>query len=189
MKLLKIFFLTYSLISTGFSAQENYILYNYIVTIHGTSNLHNWDETVKKVTGNEVINWNKDGSFDINAVNIRMDVHSIKSDHSVMDNKTYDALKADANPEIIFTLSTPVKSIRGNSNTVSAQGDLTIAGVTKRINMQVTISKSSNEKLVFEGSLPIKMSDYNVDPPTALFGMLKTGDNITLSFKMNFIKH
>lgn len=189
MKSIEFFLMILIFISTGFSAPENYFLYTYKITIHGTSNIHDWDESVKKVAGNGIINWNKDGSFDLDALNLRMDVHSIKSDHSVMDHKTFDALKADANPEIIFILSMPVKSVGGNSNTVSAQGNLTIAGITKHVIMRVSVSAPSKEKLVFEGSQPIKMSDYNVDPPTALFGMLKTGDNITLNFKMDFIRH
>ena len=41
---------------------------------------------------------------------IKMEVASIKSDMgSGMDNKTYRALKADANPEILFLLNVPVK--------------------------------------------------------------------------------
>ena len=30
------------------------------------------------------------------------------------------------------------------------------------------------------------MTDYGVDPPTAMFGMLKTGDAITINFETTF---
>lgn len=184
-----ILLLSFPLLSTVNAVHNNYILSNdYSVTIHGTSNLHNWVETVGKVTGSAIVNLNDDGSSDLEQIQIKMDVRTIKSDNSTMNNKTYSALKADANPEITFTLEIPVKSIKisPGANSISASGELTIAGVTKPVTMQVKISMPEHGKLVFLGSQIIKMTDYGVSPPTALFGVLKTGDDITLDFKTNF---
>ena len=192
MKSLKYFFLLSTaivLMSAATLVKNNYTLADdYVVTIHGTSNLHDWDEKVETVTGDGIVNWNKDGSFDLSAINIKMDVRSIKSDNSVMDNNTYKALKAEANPKIIFTLNLPVKSIQAKANEkiVSAKGNLTIAGVTKPVDMQVKVFMREHGKLAFEGSQTIKMSDYDVDPPTALLGTIRTGNEITLHFKTNF---
>ena len=171
------------------TAKNTYTLSkDYTVTINGTSNLHSWDEKVTTVSGNGTVNWDN-GSFELVAVNIKMDVHSIQSDMgSAMNNKTYKALKADANPEIIFALNVPVKAIQTNVNekTVTAKGNLTIAGITKAVDMKVKISMVEKGKFVVEGSQSIKMSDYNIDPPTALFGTLKTGNEIVINFKTNF---
>ena len=163
---------------------------DYVVTIHGTSNLHDWDEDIQTVTGNATINWNEDKSFDLDAINIKMNVYSIKShEGSFMNNNTYKALKADAHPVITFILRSPLKSIKANSiaNNVSMPGSLTIAGVTNNITMQVKLVMDSQGKLTIEGSQIIKMTDYGVIPPTALFGAIRTRDNITLSFKGDFI--
>ena len=162
----------------------------YTVTIHGTSNLHSWDEKVGTVTGEGTVNPNSDGSYDLEAMDIKMEVHSIKSDMgSIMNNNTYKALKADEHPQIIFALSTPVKSIQINTveKTVAIKGNLTIAGVTKPVNMQVKIVMQAKGKLLFEGSQTILMTDYGVKPPRALLGTLKTGDEITINFKTSFI--
>jgi polyisoprenoid-binding protein YceI len=170
--------------------ENKYILATgYTVTISGTSNFHDWDEKVGTVTGDAVINWNGDKSFDLAAINIKMDVHSIKSNEgSAMNNNTYKALKADANPEIIFALNTPITVTPNSSvNTFSAKGKLTVAGVTKPVEMRVKLSMQGKDKLIFEGSQTIKMTDYGVNPPTALFGTLKTGDDIVISFKTSFV--
>jgi polyisoprenoid-binding protein YceI len=162
---------------------------DYVVTIHGTSNLHAWDEKVQKVTGKGTINWNNDGSFDLSGISIKMDVHSIKSDMgSVMDNNTYKALKADEHPEIIFTLLGQAKSILANSNNkiITVHGNLTIAGVTRFVEMKAKVNMQGKGKLIFEGSQPIAMSDYGISPPTAIFGTLKTGNDITINFKISF---
>jgi len=160
---------------------------NYTVSIHGTSNLHDWDEKVGTVTGEGNVKWNADGSFDLTAINIKMDVHSIKSDMgSVMDNNTYKALKASSNPEIIFKLESPVNNIpKASEKIVSALGNLSIAGVTRAVNMQVKVYMQPSGTLTFEGSQTVKTTDYGVDPPTALFGTLKTGKEIKINFKIN----
>ena len=172
------------------SSSEKYILdSDFSVTIHGTSNLHDWEEKVNKVEGTGHIDWNEDGTFNLNSITIKMQVNSIKSDNAVMEKKTYAALKERQFPEITFTLAAPALSIRdGSSGTVfTVKGNLTIAGITRTVDMQVKIQMSAHEKLSFTGSQKINMTDYGVEPPTALFGMLKTGDTITLDFKTSFV--
>ncbi len=162
---------------------------DHTVTIHGTSNIHNWDEKVGTVTGHSNATFNDDGSFDLDAIEIRMNVHSIKSSKgSVMDNNTHKALKADKHPEIIFTLTEPIKAIKSETNQkfISAKGNLSIAGKTKPVTLYVKISIQGKVKLKFEGSQTIKMTDYGVNPPTALFGTIKTGNEITIRFITNF---
>jgi len=158
----------------------------YNVTIHGTSNLHDWDETVETVTGDGIIDWNADGSFDLGAMKIKMLVHSIKSkEGSIMNNNTYKALKADDHPEIIYALTDPVKAIPVNGHIISAKVDIFIAGVTKRIDMNIKAT-SKGRDVEFEGSQIIRMTDYGINPPRALLGTLKTGNEITIHFKANF---
>ena len=181
---------TLTFITSGTTTNTYVLDKNYVVTIHGTSNLHDWDENIETVSGNATISWNEDKSFDLDAINIKMNVYSIKShEGSFMNNNTYKALKAEKNPVITFILRSPVKSIKANSigNNVFMAGSLTIAGVTKNITMQVKLVMDGQGKLAIEGSQIIKMTDYGVTPPTALFGAIRARDSITLGFKGYFI--
>src|SRR5689334_21075197 len=66
------------------------------IIIAGTSNVHDWEEKVETLYGNGTITWNTDGSLNLTSLLIKVDCKAIKSSHgSLMDNKTYDALKAD----------------------------------------------------------------------------------------------
>jgi hypothetical protein len=38
----------------------------------------------------------------------------------------------------------------------------------------------------FEGSLPLKMSDYNMKAPTAMLGVMKVGDQVTVKYNVTF---
>jgi len=175
--------------ANNIQAQNNYSLITFGVTIDGTSNLHSWDEKVETVSGKGIINWSSDKSFTLQSFNIVMQVNSIKSDEgSTMNNKTYKALKSDQFPTITFSLTQPVVPITSNADpySVVAKGNLTIAGVTRPVTIPIEISTDRNKKITIVGAQQVRMTDYGVDPPTALFGVLKTGDDITISFNTTF---
>ncbi|ANI88435.1 hypothetical protein A9P82_03420 [Arachidicoccus ginsenosidimutans] len=162
---------------------------DYTITINGTSNLHDWHETVDKALGRGIITQNTDGSFNIDSLYIRMDVHSINSpEGKTMVNKTRDALKANQYPFITFSIASPLKITTANKDgvTVNTPGELTIAGVTKHIIIQGKIYAGDAHKFIFEGTLPVMLNDYNITPPTAMLGLLKVKNAITVHYRTSF---
>jgi polyisoprenoid-binding protein YceI len=168
-------------------AQSSYQLSAYAVTINGTSNLHNWNEKAEKISGKGDVKQNADKSFTLQSFSVAVPVKSIKSDEgSIMDNKTYNALKAGKFPEIIFSLTEPLNVPDGaNSYAATAKGRLTIAGATRAVTMPVKIT-IEDKKITVEGVQVIKMTDFGTNPPTAMLGMLKVGDQVSVSFKAAF---
>ena len=123
------------LISADEPAKNTYILTrDYAVTIDGTSNLRDWQEKVGEVTGDMTATVNEDKSIALRAIRISMKVLSIKSNIGrAMDNKTYEALKASAYPEILFTVSAPVRlvQVRDCQAAIPVRGELALAGISK----------------------------------------------------------
>lgn len=161
------------------------------ITIGGTSNVHDWEEKAETSNGTGMISWNTDGSFNLLSLLIKIDCQSIKSSHgALMNGKTYDALKADQFPSISYKLTTPLINIKplASGITVNTEGQITIAGITKTISMQVKILGSSTGQLLFEGTKTISMTEFKVKPPTAFMGAIKVGDNVTVKFKANFTR-
>jgi polyisoprenoid-binding protein YceI len=150
--------------------------------------VHDWTESVNKITGDAQIVWNEDGSFTIRQLSLKVDVSSIESEHgSIMDNKTFDALKGNSNPYITFkmtALNSIVKS--GNGYLIKLQGDLTIAGKTKSVEISGMGYIKENGKLLFDGSKSLKMSEYGISPPTAMMGAMKVGDDVTIKFRVYY---
>lgn len=181
-----------TLIAAGDHAKGDYILTReYTVTIEGTSNLRDWKENVGQVTGDMTAAVNADGSVELILIRIKMQVLSIKSDMGrVMDNKTYEALKATAYPEILFTVKTPLKltPVSQGRQPINLVGDLFLAGVYRPVVMQVKKLAVDHDNLLIEGSENIRMTDFGVKPPSALFGTMKASSDITIHFKTIFIK-
>jgi polyisoprenoid-binding protein YceI len=167
---------------------EYHLSRGYSVTIHGTMSIHNWVETISEVTGDMVAGRHAGGGTDLTSIRIVMGVRSIRSDMgAVMENKTYKALKADANPQITFLLDVPMTvSFRRGEKPLALAGHLTLAGVTRPVALLVDEFEAMTDSMRFEGRQTIKMTDFGVKPPSALFGTLKAGSDITIYFKIVF---
>ena len=113
---------------------------------------------------------------------------SLKSGKSGMDKNTYKALNTEKYKQITFKLS-KVNNINcsGDVCKVSVNGNLTISGSTKPINISFDM-KIEESKISLIGSKTIKMTDFGVDPPKAMFGTITTGDAIDIKFHSIFKK-
>ncbi|MCK6692864.1 MAG: YceI family protein [Thermoanaerobaculia bacterium] len=167
------------------NAQGNYRSSQFTMTIKGSSNLHDWESTAKEARANGAVSIENGELKAISSLTVEVPVKSIKSPKgNIMDNKTYDALKAKSNPTIIFKLE-KINSLvkKGDAYDISATGNLTIAGVTNKIDLQVK-GKVNGDATTFSGSKKLKMTDYKIDPPTALFGTMTTGNDIEVVFSV-----
>jgi len=147
------------------------------MVIQGTSSLHDWESIVESFDVQSKLD--KDQIVDIQ---FTATVKSIKSGKSGMDSNTYKALKEDKYPEIKF--SSEGLNIQGDQ--LTGKGQLTIAGKSQEIPIKLTINQ--NAKTTVSGKIKIKMTDYDITPPTAVFGTIKTGDDITIQFNITLIK-
>jgi polyisoprenoid-binding protein YceI len=159
-------------------AQTNYIqIGTSTITIAGTSTMHDWTMSSPGATYNASFEVNADGNPSaLNSVTFKMPAESLKSKDKAMDKNAYKSLKTDNYKDITFQLS----SAKISGKTITCKGNLTIAGTTKPIEMDV-VYESKNGNLAFKGSKKIKMTDFKVEPPTFMFGAIKTGDEITIS--------
>lgn len=156
------------------------------VKIEGTSSIHAWESTSNQVNGELVLTETKNGK-QIHSLIFRVPVKSIKSGKGLMDSKTYDAFDNNKNPLITFQL-TDVSQFKMTGKDVDATltGTLNMAGFTNKINIKSSGVILSDGSMQFKGSVPLKMSDFKMKPPTAMMGALKTGDAVTVKFDVTF---
>ncbi len=154
------------------------------MTVTGTSSLHNWESTIENFKYTASITVEENTLLKINQLEFTASVKSIKSGKGGMDKKTYKALRETDYPTISYNL---ISAIPQSGNTVTSTGELIIAGKKRKVSMDVNYEIYSNI-IVFRGELTIKMSDYEISPPTALMGTIKTGDEVTIRFSIPFQK-
>ena len=152
------------------------------VKIDGTSNIHDWTIDAESINSSILIEMDEGKTEEIKELKLQIPSESLKSGKSGMDKNTYKALDTDKNKTISFTLKEKAE-VRGEN--VSLKGTLTIAGKSKNVTIKSAVTQSGN-KTRLQGSHTINMKDYRVEPPTAMFGTITTGEQVTVKFNLLF---
>jgi len=123
------------------------------------------------------------------SIEISIPVKSIHSGNSSMDENMYDALKANDNPDIKFSLiniNNDTKSTLVNQDSIiQLQGKLSIAGKEQMIELPVIVVKDNNGIVTVRGKKKLLMTEYGIEPPTFMLGILKTGNEVSVEFKVD----
>ncbi|MCB9284422.1 MAG: YceI family protein [Lewinellaceae bacterium] len=170
--------------------QNSYKISKSSMTVSGTSNLHDWTSTVQDLKGQGTFVVENNVLTGINSLEISIPVTSIKSSKgSIMDGKTHGALKYKEYSLISFQL-VRVDGIEKTASgyRVKTTGNLTIAGAKRSVALTVDAKVLSDGSLNFKGSKDLKMTDFNVSPPTAMMGALTTGNDVTVNFDITLMK-
>ncbi len=170
--------LLYFFFVTIFSiAQDTYVLSTASnLQIVGTSSIHDWMVTAEMIEGSlKLTNGVPETiKFQVSAIDLKSERGA------TMDNKMHHALKAEEHPQITFEL-TEIK----NSNTLL--GIMVIAGVSKPVSVKVAMNIEKNSFSII-GEQPINLLDFEIEPPTAMFGQIIVGDVVTVKFDLVFEK-
>ena len=117
---------------------------------------------------------------------ITIPVKKMLSGNEKLDNNMYDALKADDYPNIIFHLTKD--SIISNANKdsliIGTAGTLAVAGKEKNIEMTVAFLKHHDGTLGIKGSKELLMTDFDIEPPSMMFGVVKTDNKVVIRFDL-----
>ena len=138
---------------------QAYQLSDFKMSISGTSTLHDWTSTVNEVQAASKLVWEADRLTGIESLEVKVRSGSIISGKgSIMDNKTWTALKKEEFPYIIFRLKKAVVSVSA-PYTVTAFGDLSIAGTARPVELQAKGVLKPGGQIVFSGRYQLLMTD------------------------------
>ncbi len=165
------------------------------VIIDGTSNARDWDGKVTSIDAEFLLNGFEGSSLDglrpehFKTLKLNMSAKSIESDGRRLTRNIHDYLKADDHPVITFELK-EIKNIHANGNSadIEAEGVITAAGTSHTVLMNVKAEKGDNGSFKFSGEQPLKMTDFNIDPPTAMLGAIRAADEMTIYYTVRFTK-
>ena len=123
------------------------------------------------------------GKASLKGAEIALTVKKLDCDNSKINRDLCDALNEEEYPVIgIRFHGARLKSFDLHKDWVDIEADatLTISGVAKRVTLHAKGKELSKGAYQFIGSKEIKMSDFGVDPPTALFGLIQVDDEVSI---------
>lgn len=184
---------------TAFASAAPRVLYQAVpksssVKVAGTSTLHDWTVKSKQIQGTASFpgRWNnqkqlrpvlqiKTGQPQFDAI---IPVKSLTSGESGMDSTMFDAMNKSKYPKIAYDLtSATLKKVdtKHHKYYFNTKGTLTIHGVTKPISMVFIVSPLTNGHIAIWGRTDLKMTQFKITPPTAMLGMIKSGNKVTVT--------
>jgi len=158
------------------------------IEFKGTSTINTFYFRSASLKGNGayIIDSNLDNSTYY--ADISVYVKSFDSGSKMMNSDMYEALKCDKYPIIDFKL---VKinnieksdSFKQNFN-ANITGVLTIAGKSNNMEIDFNVRELSDSTFYLKGNKSISMLDFNIDPPSKLFGLIQVDDTLNINFNL-----
>lgn len=173
------------------SGQTKFLAKTITVKLEGTSTLHDWEMNAdNKASSEATFSIAGDKVTGISNLSFVLPATSLKSDHKAMDKNTYKALKTEDNPTINFVMTSgSIAYVEGNMYQIKCNGKLTIAGTTRETDV-VAVGKynPADKSFVVSGVKKMKMTDFDVKPPSVMLGTIKTGNDIIVTYNVKYTK-
>jgi len=154
------------------------------IKVLGSSNVHDWvmTSTTMQSQGDFAVAGDKLQA--LHSLSFRLAVKSLHSEHASMDDRTYKSVNASKYPDISYKLTSAVVTPAGAGKyLVKIKGNLTIAGATQPISMDVTATVANNI-ITCSGEKKIQLTDYGIKPPTFMLGTMKVANDLTIQFNL-----
>ena len=163
-----------------------------LVEITGTSTLHDWKVTSPGTQ--EVptqLSFNLEDQNQIIEFGFKVPVDSMDGGRgSSMNTKIFDAFQSSKHPFVHYQQNQPATLTETSEQgvfAITSVGILSMAGVDKPITVACT-GNIKNGTLIIAGNKDLKISDFGMVPPSAMFGQIKTNDNVVVNFEFRYIK-
>ena len=117
---------------------------------------------------------------------IKIKVNSLECGKEAINKDLKKTLKEREYPEIVIELK-KISFNKENINNILINADLQIAGKNNPAHIQFSgEAEPINDIYCIKGVYDIKLTDFGIEPPQPLFGLIKVHDAFTISFNLIF---
>lgn len=158
------------------------------MSVKGSSSLHDWEMEVGRMNGSMQLKAGEVEIASIQDISLSVLANSLDGGKSGMNKDAYEALKADRYKTIDFEFK-KLDILNCTSGTCKGiiHGTLTVAGINRSIDVDFS-AHISNNQVTLSGSKPLKMTDFNVEPPRAFLGLIRAYDDVIVEFELVFLR-
>ncbi len=119
---------------------------------------------------------------------VQMPVQAFDCGNGRMTDDLQEALNMEEHPEIRFelihaTVGAPTDTSR-QWRKVNAIGALSISGTKRVVRLEAIGHALDASHFRLRGCTPLKMTDFNVDPPSKAFGLIRVKDRVEAQFDL-----
>lgn len=150
----------------------------------GTSTMHDFTVRSSHVRIEAAITGSGEKAL-ISALTATITVKDLKSGNEKLDKNMWKSLKEKEFPAITYRMIEFVpRPGEGDTVLASTRGTLQVAGTERPIAMDVRMIPDGSGSFTVSGTSTLLMTDFGIEPPSFMFGTLKTGNAVTISFDL-----
>ena len=161
------------------------------VWVEGGSTVRDWSCAAEGMAGIVVSDANAaaftldDLGSAVASLELRIPVAGLACGNGTMDGHLKKALKASAHEMIVFRMQSYSSTAPDNGvSSLELRGTLAIAGAERPVVVKAAATRDSDGTLRVQGSHPIRMSLWGVQPPSLMLGTMKVRDDVVVHFDM-----
>ena len=178
----------------AFAAERHYVLEpaSCTVTVEGTSTMHGWEAKAREIRGELAVNETDRALLASRpaaspqalspAAHIEIPVRALTSGKDTMDKNMWLTLKSQDYPVIDYKLASaeivPFQNGEAGRVRLRTKGLLAVAGKSREIEIPMELQSLPNGGLKVTGETSLKMSDFGINPPKFMMGMLRVGNDV-----------
>jgi hypothetical protein len=166
--------------------------------LKGTSTVHAWHADATRLTvlfTHEAAAWESAlprgeaiekliRAHGVKSIDLTVVVQGLKSGKDGLDKNMYKALLAEKHPEIRWVMAGyEVADAKDGVLAIDAKGKVSVAGVEREVAMKATAAREG-DAVRLRGEVPLKMTWFNIKPPTMMMGTVRTGDEVTVHYDL-----
>lgn len=153
------------------------------IVVEGGSTLKDWQATAGTIEGQCTVA--RESGLAISSAQVKVEGKTLDGGRGPdMNAKILKALKVEDHPHVTFVASEAnIVENNGGQIKVKTSGTLEIAG--KSLPAEIDLQGTA-EPLELSGTHKLTFSQYDIEPPSALFGTIVCEDEITIQIKLVF---
>lgn len=119
---------------------------------------------------------------------LKVPIDTLRCGNRQMERDMFRALRADAHPVIEFRFAQLIGGVNHDIDNATYKakiaGVLMLAGTRRNVTLEIEATRVARDRFRFRARLPLRMTDFRITPPTALFGMVKAKDDLIVQFDL-----
>ena len=120
----------------------------------------------------------------VTTVEVTVPAAKLDCRNGTMNEHMMKALKAKANPNIVFTLASYDLVPQNEGLRITLNGQLTLGGVTKPVTIATAAKPEADGTLRVSGTHEIRMTEFDLKPPSLMLGTMKVDEKVKVSFDL-----
>lgn len=173
--------------------EKSYIIEEHQLSLHGSSNVNEFSCTCEQkfdksnIRFEYLYDW---AALSFQKAALGLKVTSFDCGKKAINKDLQEALKAEEYPNInikLLDIKHKTQKLLSESTDwvdMQANASITLAGVTLITELDIQGKKLSDQKFQFKCVKTLKMTDFNIDPPSVMFGIIKVKDEISIDIDL-----